>query len=163
MHNKQGVPGLLRFEMLERTNTSVNKFRGAAISLFARMGWTTPFVLLGAAMFIWGLWSYQPYHVVVGNADIQQGRTVQEYRIALSNKLYHSAELRVRVLGLPSGSYQLSAEDIKLSPVGRESIMLSIAQDLPRGLYSIVVEVSADETWTGRFPIQHFSEQRRSL
>ena len=163
LHNKQGVPGLLRFNMLERTNNNVNKFRGIAISLFSRMGWTTPFVVLGATMFIWGLWSYQPYHVAVGNADIQQGRTIQEYRIALSNKLYHSAELHVRVLGLPPGSYQLSAEDIKLSPVGRESLILSIAQDLPRGLYSVVVEVTAGDTWMGRFPVQHFSEQRRKL
>ena len=69
----------------------------------------------------------------------------------------------MRVLGLPPGSYQLSAKDIKLSPVGRESLILSIAQDLPRGLYSVVVEVTAGDTWMGRFPVQHFSEQRRKL
>lgn len=163
MHQKQGVPGLLRFNMPERGYNDVNKFRGTVISLFTRMGWTTPFVVLGAVMFIWGLWSYQPYHVAVGIADNQHGRTVQEYRIALSNKLYHSAELHVRVSGLPPGSYQLSAEDVRLSPVGRESIMLTIVQALPRGLYSVVVEVSAGDTWVGRFPIQHFSEQRGRL
>jgi hypothetical protein len=163
MHQKQGVLGLLRFNMPEREYNDVNKFRGTVISLFTRMGWTTPFVVLGAVMFIWGLWSYQPYHVAVGIADNQHGRTVQEYRIALSNKLYHSAELHVRVSGLPLGSYQLSAEDVKLSPVGRESIMLTIVQALPRGLHSVVVEVSAGDTWVGRFPIQHFSEQRGRL
>lgn len=158
MHQKQGVPGLLRFEMLERKNQRVSKLHNAAISLFTRMGWTAPFVVLGASMFIWGLWSYQPYHVVVGHADVQQGRSVQGYRIALTNKLYHATELHVKVLGLPQGTYQLSAENVKLSAVGRESLMLSIVKDLPRGIYSFVVEVSAGDAWKGRFPVQHFSE-----
>lgn len=163
LHKKQGVPGLLRFDMLERTDRIANKFHGVVISLVTRMGWTIPFVILGAVMFIWGLWSYQPYHVAVGNADMQQGHSIQEYRIALSNKLYHSAELQVKVLGLPPGSYQLSAEYIKLPPVGRTSLMLSIVKDLPRGMYSFVVEVSAGDKWMGKFPVQHFSEQRGNL
>lgn len=159
LHVKDGTPGLLRFDMPGRKQTSGNKFRGAVVSLFSRMGLTTPFVVLGAAMFIWGLWVYQPYHVAVGHADSQQGRTIQDYRIAVSNKLYRPAELRVRVLGLPPGSYRLSAESIKLLPVERESLMLFIAQDLPRGLYSLVVEVSAADGWVARFPVQHFSER----
>jgi len=118
-----------------------------------------PFAVFSAAMFIWGLWTYQPYHIVVGRADKQPDQTVQDYRIAVSNKLYRPAELHVRVQGLPEGSYHLSAGDIKLLPAGRESLTLSITQNLPRGLYSFVVEVSAVDGWTGHFNIQHFSEK----
>lgn len=163
LHQKQGVPGLLRFEMLERKNKNANKFHDVVISLFTRIGWTLPFVVLGMVMFVWGLWSYQPYHVAVGHADLQQGGTVQAYRIALTNKLYRSAKLHVKVIGLPQSTYQLSAEDVKLLPTGRESLMLTIVNDLPRGLYSFVVEVSADDKWMVKFPVQHFSEQRGSL
>jgi len=159
LQSKKQLPGLLRFELGERKQKSVNKFRTAAVSLFARAGWMAPFAVFSAAMFIWGLWTYQPYHIVVGRADKQPDQTVQDYRIAVSNKLYRPAELHVRVQGLPEGSYHLSAGDIKLLPAGRESLTLSITQNLPRGLYSFVVEVSAVDGWTGHFNIQHFSEK----
>lgn len=155
---RQNMPGLLRFELGERKQKTQSKFRTAAVSLFARAGWMTPFAILGAAMFVWGLWTYQPYHVVVGRAEDQQGHAGQDYRIAVSSKLYRPAELRVRVQGLPEGSYRLSAASVKLLPAGRESLTLSITQNLPHGLHSFVVEVSAIDGWTGRFNIQHFSE-----
>ena len=156
---KQDLSGLLCFELGEREQKNKRKFRTAAVSLFARAGWMTPFAVLGATMFVWGLWTYQPYHVAVGRADSQQDPTVQDYRIAVSNKLYRPAELRVRVLGLPESSYRLSAEDIKLLPAGRESLTLSITQNMSHGLHSFVVEVSAVDGWTGHFNIQHFSGQ----
>ncbi len=156
---RQEMPGLLRFELGEREQKSVRKFRTAAVSLFARAGWMTPFVVVSAAMFVWGLWTYEPYHVAVGRAESQQDHAMQDYRIAVSNKLYRPAELHVRVQGLPEGSYRLSATDIKLLSAGRESLTLSITQALPRGLHSFVVEVSAVDGWTGRFNMQHFSGQ----
>ena len=156
---KRGEPGLLRFELGERERKNARKFRSAAVSLFARIRWMVPIAALGATMFVWGLWTYQPYHVSVGRAENQSAHSVQDYRIAVSNKLYRPAALHVRVQGLPQGSYRLSAEDIKLLSAGRDSLTLTIGKTLPRGLYSIVVEVTAVDGWTGRFHIQHFSEQ----
>lgn len=155
---RKNMSGLLRFELGERKQKKASKFRTAAVSLFSRAGWMTPFALLGAAMFAWGLWTYQPYHVVVGRTENPQDHAAQDYRIAISNKLYRPAELHVRVQGLPEGGYRLSAGDVKLLPAERESLTLSITQDLPRGLHSFVVEVSAVDGWTGHFNIQHFSE-----
>ncbi len=159
LQSKKEMSGLLSFELGERKLKNVRKFRTAAVSLFSRAGWMTPFVVLGAAMFIFGLWTYEPYHVVVGRADSQKDPTVQDYRIAVSNKLYRPAELHVHVQGLPKGSYRLSAGDIMLLPAGRDSLTLSITQNLPHGLHPFVVEVSAGDGWTGRFNIQHFSGQ----
>jgi polyferredoxin len=159
LQSKKAMPGLLRFELGERKHKRERKFRTAAVSLFARVGWMTPFALFSAGMIVWGLWTYEPYHVAVGRADNQPDSAVQDYRIAISNKLYRPAELHVRVQGLPEGSYRLSAGDIKLLPAGRESLTLSITQDLPRGLHSFLVEVSAVDGWTGHFNIQHFSGQ----
>jgi polyferredoxin len=160
LHVKQGTLGLLRFELGERKSEITRKFRSAAISLASRTGWMAPLWILGAGMFIWGLWSYEPYHVAVYRAENQQGlTTIQNYRIAATNKLYRSAEMKVKVQGLPEGSYHLSAEDIKLAPAGHESLTLSIEQTLPRGLYSVVVNVDAVDGWSGKFRIQHFSEK----
>jgi len=159
LHAKQGIPGLLRFELGERKQKNVRKFRTAAVSWFARAGWMAPFAVLSASMFIWGLWTYQPYHFSVGRAEIQQNPAVQDYRIAVSNKMYRPAQLRVRIKGLPEESYHLSADEIKLLPAGRGSLTLSITQDLPRGLHSFVVEVFAVDGWTSHFNIQHFSGQ----
>jgi len=155
---RKEMPGLLRFEVGERKQENVRKFRTAAVSLFSRAGWMTPFAIFSAAMFIWGVWTYQPYHIAVGRAETQQDPAAQDYRIAISSKLYRPTELHVRVSGLPEGGYRLSTDDIKMLPAGRESITLSIAQGLPHGLHSFVVEVSAIDGWTGHFNIQHFSE-----
>ena len=51
------------------------------------------------------------------------------------------------------------AEDIKLGAASRGSLTLSVDQNLKRGVYAVVITVSALDGWTGRFRIQHFSEQ----
>lgn len=158
LHSKQGTPGLLSFEMGEREQKKTG-LRTAAVSLFGRAKWATSFSALGIIMLAWGVWTYEPYHVAVYRSELQQARTIQDYRIAVSNKLYRPAEFNVQVLGLPANSYHLSGSHIKLQPAGRESLTLSVAQDLPRGLYSIVVDVTATNGWTGRFRIQHVSER----
>lgn len=162
LHAKQQLPGLLSFEMEERTQKKAGKFRTAAVSLLARGKWATSFAVFGALMFAWGLWTYQPYHVAVYRAESQKSaHSIQDYRIAVSNKLYHPAEFSVRVRGVPQGSYQLSAEKVHLLPAGHESLTLSISRSLPRGLYSIIVDVSSADGWVGHFNIQHFSESEQ--
>ena len=90
---------------------------------------------------------------------MQQSPTVQNYRIAISNKLYHPADFKVNIKGLPANGYHLSADSLKLLPAARGSLTLSVAKSLPRGLYSITVDVSAENGWLGNFRIQHYSEQ----
>ncbi|MBI5919948.1 MAG: 4Fe-4S binding protein [Nitrosomonadales bacterium] len=157
LHAKQGEAGLLKFELGARED-KLSKLRDASYSLFSRVGWTTPFAIIGAVMFTWGLLTYDPYHVTVYRGDTAEGRNFQSYRIAVSNKMYHSAQFAVKVNGLPQGSYQLSEEAFELGPVGRESVTLSILPGMQHGLASFVVEVEAADGWVGRFPIQHFTK-----
>ncbi len=159
LHAKQNTPGLLKFELGERKKKHVNRFRTAAGSLFSRANWVTPFAVLGVAMLAWGVWSYQPYHAAIYHSEVQQGGTIQDYQIGIANKLYRPAQFMVRVQGLPEGSYHISNEKVMFSSAGRESLTLSIARNLPRGLYSFVVEVISDDGWVGRYKMQHFSEQ----
>lgn len=163
LHAKQGSPGLLRFELGARQQHGARRgFRTATVSLFARARWASAFAALGIALFGWGLWTYEPYHIAIYRAEAQESRTIQDYRIAIANKLYRPAQFSVDVQGLAPGSYHLSAPDVRLAAAGRDSLTLSIAQDLPRGLYGIVITVSAVDGWTGKFRIQHFSERGES-
>jgi polyferredoxin len=157
LQSKKGAAGLLRFELGERKQGKVIKLRNNAMSLFSRFGWTAPFTILGAAMFVWGVWSYEPYHLSVYRAETAQSLQVLDYRIAISNKLYRPAELSVRVEGLPPGSFNLSTRTVKLDRAGRASVTLSILPGLRRGLYPVLVEVRAPDGWTGRFRLQHLS------
>ena len=161
LHAKQSVPGLLRFEMGARERRGASGMRTATASLFGRAKWASSFTVLGIALFAWGLISYQPYHIAVDHADRQQGGTasIQDYRIAVTNKIYRPAQLSVQVQGLPPGSYLLSDDTIKLGPAGRGSLTLSIARNLKRGVYGVNVTVQSTDGWTGHFRIQHFSEQ----
>lgn len=157
LHAKQQQSGLLRFELGERGGGALSRFRTNAVSLIGRVRWTAPLGLLGAAMCTWGMWTYEPYHVSVYQAEVQPGNSIQDYRIALSNKVYHPAQLSVRVTGLAAGSYRLGAAAVTLPAVGRSSVVLAVAPDLPRGLYPIVVDVATRDGWARSFRIQHFS------
>jgi polyferredoxin len=161
LHAKEGRPGLLRFEVGERKAGHIAGFGTAAVSLLARAKWMSLFAAGSIAMIVWGLLTYQPYHVAVGRAETQPNPAAeQDYRIAVANKLYRPVEMRVRVEGLPEGSYRLARDTIKLAPAGHESLTLSVTQNLPRGLHPFVVETTTADGWKERFNMQHFSEQR---
>ncbi|MBI3343578.1 MAG: 4Fe-4S binding protein [Gammaproteobacteria bacterium] len=160
---RNGEPGLLSFEFGER---KVSKLVGLAIqqgsnlksnlgTLLGRFSWSLPLTVMGAAMFAWGLLSYQPYHLSVYRADTNQG-TIQDYRIGLANKLYKEALLKVRVEGLPAASYQLSGSEMGFTTVGRKDLNLHIGKVLPKGLYPVVVKVEAQDGWRASYRVQHF-------
>lgn len=160
LQSKDGKSGLLRFELGERAQKRKSKFRTAATSWFARAGWVGVLALIGITMLAWGVWTYQPYHVAVYRGESVPNSTMQDYQISIDNKLYRPVEFTVHIRGLPEAGYSINQDEIRILSAGRESLILSVAQGLPRGLYSFVVEVASSDGWTGQFPIQHFSEQR---
>jgi polyferredoxin len=159
LHAKKETPGLLSFEMGSRASGDAGKIRTATASLLGRTKWASVFWSLGALMIAWGVWSYQPYHVAVYRLEGQPAHTIQDYRIAVANKLYRSAAFDVQIKGLPANGYHLSADSLKLLPAARGSLTLAVSPGLPRGMYTIMVNVVAADGWTGHFRIQHFSEQ----
>lgn len=156
LHAKTGGNGLLRFELGERKQHGLHRLRDNTMSLLSRLGWSTPFTILGAIMLAWGIWTYAPYHMSVGR--IENLQTAGDYRIAIASKLYRPTELTIHVEGLPSSAFHLSTQEIKLAPVGRASVTLSITPDLEHGrLYPVIVEVRARDGWMERSSIQHFA------
>ena len=159
MHHKSGKPGLLTFEFGERKAQSEarSRFRDNATSLAARSKWMLVLSALGACLFLWGLRTWEPLHVVVYRAEVQQYQGNRDYRIAISNKLYHARQVLVRVTGLAAADYKLGATEVSLPSAGHESVLLSLSDRLPHGVHAFAVEVTA-AGWHTRFPIQHLSE-----
>jgi polyferredoxin len=158
LKGKKGSTGLLRFELGLRESGKLRNFRDNSMSLLSRFGWTMPFAALGTIMFAWGVWSYQPYHLAVGNMSANQNQSVRKYRVEISSKRYRPAELQLAVEGLPQDVYTLSSSKIDFNTVGRQSITLSINPKLQHGLHPFVVVARSTDGWTGRFGAQLFVE-----
>jgi polyferredoxin len=159
MHRKQGTPGLLRFEFGERNadaRRTADK-RNNEYSLLGRARWALPFSALGLAMFAWGIWSYEPYHLSVDHKAGAPGQNVTDYQIAVANKQYRDAALQIRVSGIDPQSFHLSTEALTLGKVEHQSLTLSISPQLPRGLYRVQIEVRSADGWVGRTAIQHLA------
>jgi polyferredoxin len=153
---KKGNAGLLKFEIGQREQRKIRKFRDNSMSLLGRLKWTMPIAILGLALLTWGVWSYQPYHLAVGYLAAGQNQSAREYRVEVSSKRYRPTELNVSVEGLPQDSFTLSNNKIILDTVGRKSVFIAIQPGLQRGLHPFVVVVQAKDGWVGRFNMQHF-------
>ena len=158
LQGKKGGSGLLRFEFGKRSQGRVRQLRDNSISMLSRFGWTLPFALLGIALFAWGAWSYQPYHMSVDYLEAGHSHAASAYRIEVTSKRYRPTELSLSVEGLARDAYTLDRTEVKLDSVGRTSSTLSMSPQLKHGLYPVVVVVRAKDGWTGRFNIQHFVE-----
>ena len=156
---KKGEVGLLSFV---KGNVAKNKNQRNLASMSMRMRWTLPFSLLGLSMFIWGLMSYDHYHLAVYRADQQFGTVISDYRIAVSNKLYSDAELKVSIEGLPKQDYRLPDPLVKFTTAGRVDLMLHMESNIPPGLHTFLVHVDSKDGWHDVYRVQHFVEKPRS-
>ena len=156
---KKGEVGLLSFA---KGNVAKNKNQRNLASMSMRMRWTLPFSLLGLSMFIWGLMSYDHYHLAVYRADQQFGTVISDYRIAVSNKLYSDAELKVSIEGLPKQDYRLPDPLLKFITAGRVDLMLHMESNIPPGLHTFLVHVDSKDGWHDVYRVQHFVEKPRS-
>jgi polyferredoxin len=160
MHRKDGTPGLLRFEFGERASAAASRAvkRNNETSLLGRTRWALPFSALGLAMFAWGVWTYEPYHLSVDHAAAPAfGQNVTDYQIAVANKQYREGALHVRVTGIAPQDMHLSTSALTLGKVEHKSLTLSISPRLPPGLYRVQIEVRSDDGWVGRTSIQHLA------
>jgi hypothetical protein len=110
-------------------------------------------------MFVWGLVSYQHYHLAVYRADAEYGAKITDYRVAVSNKLYHPADLSVSIEGLPQKSYLLSSNKVHFNTAGRIDLDLHIKPNLKQGLHSFLVHAKSSDGWQAAYRVQHFVEK----
>lgn len=157
LHARKGGETLLRFAMGERKEAGSTEFRTSLSDLFSRVTWSFPILLLGLAMFVWGLWSYERYHMAVYRADTLQGAQILDYRISVANKFYEPARLNVAVEGLDEGQYTLERNSVEFETAGRINVELKISPELAKGLHPVLVRVKSEDGWEESFRVQHFS------
>jgi polyferredoxin len=153
---KKSAPGLLGFT----TGAVIKKNEKRNLAgMSERMRWTLPFSAIGLAMFVWGLLSYDPYHLAVYRADEQFGTVIRDYRVAVSHKLYKAAELQVSVEGLVAQNYRLSNSTVTFNEAGRVDLTLHMEDNIAPGLHRFLVHVNAKDGWHDVFRVQHFVEK----
>ncbi len=153
---KNGQPGLLRFNVGKQKASKHTLLKIPLSSLSSRITWTLPFVVLGLIMFVWGLVSYERYHLAVYRADIVHGAKIEDYRISVSNKLYQDATAQLSVQGLPEGGFTLSEKEIRFTTATRIDVNLHIDADMPPGLHRFIVNVETKDGWKDSYRVQHF-------
>jgi uncharacterized membrane protein len=107
-------------------------------------------------MFVWGLMSYENYHLSVHRADIDHGDHILDYRVAISNKRYQSTQVDISVEGLPESAYTLSDHVAKFSEAKRVDLNLHIDAKLEPGIHGIIIKAKSKDGWQDSYRIQHF-------
>ncbi len=155
---KKGGVGLLRFELGPRVQGRARKLRDNTMTLLSRFHWTAPFAALGVALFAWGVWTYQPYHLSVGYLQTAKNQSARDYRIEISSKRYRPTELSLSIEGLQPEDFTLSTQGVNMQTVGRTSVFLTMSPKLKHGFYPFVVVVRSNDGWIGRYKDQHFAQ-----
>lgn len=153
---KKGELGLLSFERGSSKKSSA--LRNLA-SLSLRVRWTLPFSVLGLGMFIWGLASYDAYHLSVYRADKQFGSVIRDYRVAVSNKLYREADVTIRIEGLSEENYSIPTKELHFNSAERIDLNLHVESNLPPGLHTFLIHVNSEDGWHDVYRVQHFVEK----
>jgi hypothetical protein len=159
LHAKKNQPGLLTFKIGDQKATKFAMLSMRLSSLSSRVHWTLPFAGLGLAMFVWGVMSYDPYHLAVYRADTLHGAEIRDYRVAVSNKIYGNAELSVNIEGLNPDQYRLSKNIVQFEQAERIDIQLHINALLPKGIHAFLVHVESTDGWKDSYRVQHFVGQ----
>jgi polyferredoxin len=154
---KKGRPGLLSYEVGERHHQGKwSLFRTNMGSLSTRLKWTFPFVVLGLAMFSWGLISYQPYHLAAYRADTLQGNQIEDYRIRISSKLYQPSEFKIEIEGIDAKDFSLEKAKASLDSAGKIDINMQLNDSLSKGLHRIFIKVKSTDGWEDTYHVHHF-------
>ncbi len=159
LHRKHGEPGLLSYKFGPRDDKITGNNRMDLSTLTQRVSWVLPVFLLAVSLFTWGLIDYDPNHMSVYRAEIEHGDTTRDYRINIANKLYHPAEVTLRVEGLSPDMYRLDEDSVAFTTAGRHNVNLHIKDGLPKGLHTISVHAQSTNGWQSRFQIQHLVER----
>ncbi len=153
--NRNGGGSLLHFKFGARDEQRNNKLLNLN-SLIGRTKWTIPLTMIGLGMFVWGLWSYQPYHMVGYQSDtVLHGDKIRDYRVSIAHKTYHPGTVHVRIEGLPADDFTLSDTILKFNGVARENIMVHVEDTLAAGIYPLKVHAWSEDGWQDVFQFNH--------
>jgi len=114
--------------------------------------------LLGALVFMVGVFSYQPYEMVVDRAELLPNMTEYDYRVHLANKRYQGAEMSIQIEGLDAGLYNLEEEHISWETTGRRDILLHFSPKIEKGLHRVKVHAMSGDGWKQTFTVYYYAK-----
>jgi polyferredoxin len=159
LYEKDNQPGLLSYKFGPRLKKPVEQNKMGLATVLQRISWLSPVFILAVGIFTWGIISYQPYHLSVYRAEIDQGDAIHDYRINIANKTYSPASVSVRVEGLPPDMYHLDSSQALFTTADRKDLNLHINDSLPKGFYTISVFAQSADGWRDQYQIKHFEER----
>jgi hypothetical protein len=145
-------------ERKEKKESRIN-FKNAAIGLDTRTRWVLVIALMGCSFFIWGLISWQPYHLAVYKAEGLNNATSRDYQISIANKQYRDGVITLSVEGMRPDQYHLDETQVLVPASARHSLILSLSPNITHGIHRVIVVAKSPQGWEERFPIQYFSEK----
>lgn len=155
MHAKKGEKGLLSFRLGERRNKFSSNALVRLASFKERLAWVFPAWLVGMSLFVWGLITYQPYHMSIYQSEVTHGAQVVEYRANIASKLFEPGEINLSVEGVDESVYEISETNIHFDSVGRHDIIIRLKNSLEPGIYNIILRASSDNGWDEFVRLSH--------
>ena len=141
---KKNVPSLLTFHfdgfsIDKEGKKHINKV-SPAVNRFAL---TAGFTMIPLSLFIYGIFSYVPFHITFS----QNPGHLTRYSLAISNKKPTSQTFKIEQDGLPANSVRIGTDEITV-PAGSQKIIpvaiLPKEGKLSEGLHPFVIHVIAD-------------------
>jgi len=154
---KMQGPGLLSFAFGESDKKS------NLGSLLSRTKAATSVTFIGAVCFVIGVYTYQPYSLVVDRTELMQGTSALDYRINIANKRYQPAQFRFVVEGLPASMFKLGHDAVVLESAERKDVMLHFSPDIEKGLHRLTVHAESDDGWKKSFKVVYFAQGNRGM
>ena len=155
---KLAGPGLLSFAIGDKDRKQSNEQeKGYVASFFARAKVSSMVTVAGAVFFAIGIAGYQSNEFSVYRSEIWHGAKVLDYRIDVAHKLYHPADIKLRIEGLTPSQYQLQSDTVHFDTAGRKDVALHVNESLAKGLYRFRVFATADNGWSHVFDVTHFA------
>ena len=155
LHLKKEEPGLLKFGFGQRRDKEIIAQHSIS-TLKQRSRWVLSVMSIGLVLFVYGLISYEPYHLAVYKSDAHQGNQIDEYRINVANKIYGPGEVIISVEGLKPEEYKITGNKLSFESVGRKDIFINVNSSLSSGLHSFIVRVASKDGWHDQVRLQHF-------
>ncbi|MDQ6960009.1 MAG: 4Fe-4S binding protein [Mariprofundaceae bacterium] len=151
LHEGKGKAGLLSFVFPSRQESPEHM-----ASMSGRFRGVLPFLLVGALLLVFGIKTYSPYEVSVGNIGARN-TGLNDYVVHLSNKRYRASGVSITVKGLKADQYHLDKASVHFNSAGMVNIGLHLnAKVIRHGMHRFIVHLESNDGWHEDFPVQYY-------
>ncbi len=151
LHASKNKKGLLSFGF-----PSAEESPGHMATLTGRFRGVLPFLIVGVVLLLFGIRTYSPYHVSVGNIGARN-TGLSDYVVHLANKRYRSVDIYITVQGLQANQYRLEHRHVHFASAGMTNVGLHLNRlEISHGLHCFVVHLTSRDGWHADFPVEYY-------